>query len=167
MKTCSFFGHRNTEETPELVNELKKTVIYLIEQKDVTTFLFGSASKFDDLCLKIATEIKSDHPEIKLIYVRSSYPNINQCYKDYLLEYYDDTIMPKGVEKAGKASYVERNQAMVNASDICVFYYDENYKPTLKKQSKRYFLNYSNKSGTMLAYEYAKKKNKYIFNLFK
>ena len=33
---------------------------------------------------------------------------------------------------ACKASYVERNQAMTNNSDYCVFYYDENYQPKNK-----------------------------------
>lgn len=167
MKICSFFGHRNTKATPELCNELKRTIVRLIEEKDVKLFLFGSKSSFDDLCLKMVTEIQKDYPEIKRIYVRSHYPYIDKRYKDYLLERYDDTLLPSRVENAGKASYVERNQEMINASDFCVFYYDTEYKPPLRKQSKNVLSAYQPKSGTFLAYEYAKQKKKEIINLFR
>ena len=167
MKTCSFFGHRNTVATSELCEELRRTVIRLIEGKGVKCFLFGSASRFDELCLKIVTEIKEEYPEIKRIYVRSQYPYIEKGYKEYLLKSYDDTLMPKRLENAGKASYVERNQEMINASDFCVFYYDEEYKPPVKKQSRGAISACQPKSGTKLAYEYAKQKKKEIINLFR
>lgn len=167
MKTCSFFGHRDTKETPELVKNIKSTVVQLIKEKEVQSFLFGSASRFDEICLKIVTELKKEFPEIKLIYVRSHYPNIGDGYRDYLLKIYDETIMPKGIERAGKASYVERNQAMIDASDFCVFYYDEGYHPPLRKRSKNTLSNYHPKSGTRIAYEYAKLNKKTIYNLVK
>ena len=163
MKTCSFFGHRNTVSTPELCEELRRTIIRLIEENGVKWFLFGSASRFDELCLKIVTEIKDEYPEIQRVYVRSQYPYIEKSYKDYLLKAYDDTLMPNRVKNAGKASYVERNQEMINASDFCVFYYDKGYKPL----SKNALSNCQNKSGTKLAYEYAKQKKKEIINLFR
>ena len=56
---------------------------------------------------------------------------------------------------AGKASYVERNQDMINASDYCVFYYNPEYQPPKRKYSKRDISEYQPKSGTKLAYEYA------------
>ncbi|MBQ8657744.1 MAG: DUF1273 family protein [Clostridia bacterium] len=167
MRTCSFFGHRNTVATPELCETLRQTVIRLIEEKDVKQFLFGSASKFDDLCLKTVTELQKEYPEIKRMYVRSHYPYIDKLYRDYLLESYDDTIMPSKVKNAGRASYVERNQEMINASDFCVFYYDEEYEPPLKKQSKRALFASQPKSGTRLAYEYARQKEKEIINLYR
>ena len=121
MKACSFFGHRDTPQTDELKQKVRETVERLIVEEGVDTFLFGSRSKFDDLCHIAVTELKEKHPHIKRVYVRSQYPYIDKLYKDYLLESYDDTILPNRVEKAGKASYVERNQEMINASDFCVF----------------------------------------------
>ena len=73
--------------------------------------------------------------------------------------------MPDGVENAGVASYVERNQAMINSSDICVFYYDENYLPARRKQSRHALSDYQPKSGTKIAFEYAVKKGKQIINV--
>ena len=166
MKTCSFFGHRNAKATPELCDNLRKTIVYLIKEKGVQRFLFGSKSSFDDLCLKTVTEIQKEYPEIKRTYVRSDYPYIPKQYKDYLLESYDDTLMPSKVENAGAARYVERNQEMINASDFCVFYYNEAYKPPLRKRYRSALSTYQPKSGTKLAYEYAKQKQKEIINLY-
>ena len=61
---------------------------------------------------------------------------------------------------AGKASYVERNQAMIDNSDYCVFYYDSSYQPKPKKN------DYQPKSGTAIIYAYAQQKKKNIVNLF-
>ncbi|MBQ8295262.1 MAG: hypothetical protein IJX87_02375 [Clostridia bacterium] len=167
MKTCSFFGHRNIRGSPELCETIRQTVVRLMQENGVKIFLFGSASRFDELCLKIVTEIKAEYPEIQRVYVRSQYPYLEKDYKEYLLESYDDTYMPNRIENAGKASYVERNQEMIDASDFCVFYCDEAYKPPLRKQSRRSLTSYQPKSGTALAYQYAKQKKKEIINLYK
>lgn len=153
-KTCSFIGHRKTVSTPQLEARLETVIKELIEKNGVTVFLFGSKSRFDDLCLAMITKLKERYPFIKRVYVRSMYPEIEKFYEKYILESYDETYMPKGVEKAGRAAYVERNQAMIDGSDFCVFYYDENYRPEKRK------------SGTRIAYEYAKKKGKKIYNVY-
>ena len=71
-------------------------------------------------------------------------------YKDY-----DGEMMSDRLWSAGKASYVERNQDMINASDYCVFYYNPYYLPPKRKQSKRSLTEYQPKSGTQLALDYA------------
>ena len=76
-------------------------------------------------------------------------------YKDY-----DGAIMLDRLWSAGKASYVERNQDMINASDYCVFYYNENYQPLKRKYSKRDISEYQPKSGTQLAFEYANRQKR-------
>ena len=70
------------------------------------------------------------------------------------------------MEKAGKASYVERNQEMINQSDYCIVYYDDNYLPPRRKNSRRDLTDYQPKSGTAIAYDYAVKKKKKIINVF-
>ena len=160
MKTCCFIGHRNVVSTPELYEKVKHTIIHLIEDSGVTHFLFGSASRFDDLCLQVVTDLKKEYTQIKRVYVRSFSSPIDKCYQDYLLTLYDDTLLPPSVENAGKASYVKRNQEMIQASDFCVFYYDKQYQPSTRKLSKRSVSFYQPKSGTKLAYEYASQKSK-------
>ncbi|MBQ7096835.1 MAG: DUF1273 family protein, partial [Clostridia bacterium] len=125
--TCCFFGHRKTNKTPELVERLTTTIKELIEKSEINTFLFGSKSEFDDLCHKVVTELKEKYPHIKRVYVRSAYQHIPDWYEDSLLKHYEGTYFPEHMENAGRASYVERNQEMIDKSNFCVVYYDENY----------------------------------------
>ncbi|MBE7078413.1 MAG: DUF1273 domain-containing protein [Clostridiales bacterium] len=165
MKTCCFIGHRNVEGTPELRERLKDVVRRLITEKGVSRFLFGSKSLFDDLCHEVVTKLREEYPQIRRVYVRTYYTELGEQYTKYLLKSYEDTYLPEGVEKAGRAAYVERNQEMIKASEYCVFYYDENYKPKERKYSRRNLTYYQPKSGTEVAYEYAKRKGKEIINL--
>ena len=164
-KTCCFFGHRKIDETEELKNNLYEIIENLIVNQKIDTFLFGSKSEFDDLCHKIVTEQKEKYPYIKRIYVRSTFQHIPDWYEESLLKHYEDTYFPEHMENAGRASYVERNQEMVNQSDFCVVYYDENYLPPRRKNSRWDLFDYQPRSGTKLAYEYAERKNRSIINL--
>ncbi len=165
-KTCCFFGHRKISKSEDLSSSLTKTVEWLITEKGVDTFLFGSNSAFDLLCHETVTKLKEKHPHIRRIYVRAEFPFIDEHYTNYLLKSYEETYFPEKIINAGKASYVERNREMINKSHFCVVYYDENYVPPLRKHSRRSVSTYQPKSGTQLAFSYAKKQNKQLFNLF-
>ncbi len=166
-KVCCFIGHRNVEKTPELKESLIDTIRRLITENGVNKFLFGSKSRFDDLCQEVVTELREEYPDIKRVYVRMYYPELGEPYIGYILRDFEDTYMPERIENAGVARYVERNQEMINASDFCVFYYNEEYKPPLRKQSRSALSTYQPKSGTKVAYEYAKQKKKDIINLYR
>ena len=101
----------------------------------------------------INTETKKKHPHIKRIFVRAEYPYIDESYKAYLLESYEDTYFPKSVLGASKASYVKRNCEMIENSRFCIVYYKEDYTPKGRK------------SGTKIALDYAEKKKKTIIRL--
>ena len=81
--TCCFIGHRTINETEELKSKLIEIVEKLIVDENVDTFLFGSKSRFNSLCLELVTGIKEKHPHIKRIYVRAEYPDINEKYTNY------------------------------------------------------------------------------------
>ena len=163
-KSCCFFGHRKIDETVELKNKLCGIIENLIVNEKVDTFLFGSKSKFDDLCHKTVTEMKDKYPHIKRIYVRSAFQHIPDWYENSLLEYYEGTYFPEHMGNAGRASYVERNQEMINRSKYCIVYYDENYLPPRRKNSRRDLFDYQPKSGTAVAYGYAIRKGSEIIN---
>ena len=165
LYTCCFFGHRKIKETDELKSKLYNEIETLITYKKVHTFLFGSKSQFDDLCYKIVTELKEKYPHIKRIYVRAEFPYIDDNYKKYLLESYEDAYYPSKMIGAGKAAYVERNYEMINNSRYCICYYDENYMPPRRKNNRRDLLDYQPKSGTGIAFDYARKKELNIINL--
>lgn len=167
LHNCCFFGHRKIIESEELKEQLIAIIEDLILNKSVDTFFFGSKSEFDELCLKTVTTIKEKYPDIKRIYVRAEYQYINDDYKEHLLEFYDDTYYPERISGAGKAVYVERNYEMIDNSHFCVVYYDENYAPPRRKNSRKDLTDYQPKSGTRLAYEYAVKRGAEVINVFK
>lgn len=148
--TACFFGHRTINETDELTKRLSKIIERLIVDEKVDTFLFGSKSRFNSLCLELVTKMKEKYPHIKRIYVRAEYPHIDAQYTNYLLERYEDTYYPEHIIGSGRAAYVERNYEMINKSHYCVVYYDEHNLLT------------SRKSGTKIALEYAIKRGKKI-----
>jgi len=165
-KACCFFGHRKIDKTPELIERITREIEILITEKTVSIFYFGSKSQFDDLCHKVVTKLKEKYPHIKRVYVRSAFQHIPDWYEDSLLQRYEDTYFPEYMENAGRASYVERNQEMINNSDFCIVYYDENYAPPRRRNSKRDLFDYQPKSGTAVAYSYALKRGKNIINMF-
>ena len=73
--------------------------------------------------------------------------------------------MPEKMYTSGRASYAERNQLMIDQSDFCVVYFDENYLPPRRKNSKRDVLDYQPKSGTKIAFDYANSKKKTVINV--
>jgi len=160
--SCCFFGHRKINETPELIERLTNEIEVLITEKEVDTFYFGSKSEFDDLCHKVVTELKEKYPHIKRVYVRSAFQHIPDWYEDSLLKHYEGTYFPEYMENAGKASYVERNQEMIIHSKFCVVYYDENYLPPRRRNSRHDLFDYQPKSGTRVALDYAIKRNRNI-----
>ena len=149
-RTCCFFGHRKIEVTDELVCRLNDTLEGLIVENKIDTFLFGSKSEFDKLCLKVVTKLKKKYPHIKRIYVRAEFPYISDSYRSYLLERYEDTYFPESILRAGRAVYVERNFEMIRNSQYCLVYYDEANAPVKRK------------SGTKIALDHAVKRNKEI-----
>ena len=144
--TCCFIGHREINETEELKLKLYEIIKKLIVNKNVDTFLFGSKSRFNSLCLEIVSNLKEKHPHLKRVYVRAEYPIIDENYKDYLLKNYEDTYYSEKLINSGKIVYVKRNFEMIDKSDICVFYYNKENEPQNRK------------SGTKIALDYAKRK---------
>lgn len=162
-KICCFIGHRKIKVTDNLKEVLYGIIQTLVLQENVDTFFFGSKSQFNDLCYEIVSNIKKKYFFIKRVYVRAQFQNIGSEYTEHLMKYYEDTYYPKKIQFSGKLAYIERNYDMIDKSEICVFYFDKNYQPPVKKGSvsKR-----QTKSGTLLSYNYAERKKRKIINVF-
>lgn len=163
-KSCCFIGHRKIPDTQELRNNLQEILIDLIENGTVI-FNFGDHSAFNNVCYETVTKLKETYPQIKRVRFRTDYENADKYTMNFLLVGFEGSICPKGVGKAGKASYVLRNQAMIQKSDVCIFYYDEKYSPADTKDKQNHLNGHSSKSGTAIAYQYAVKIGKRIYNL--
>ncbi|MBR6533116.1 MAG: hypothetical protein IKT44_01650 [Clostridia bacterium] len=152
-RVCCFIGHREVEVTEELKEQINFIVEKLVIKENVKIFLFGSKSQFNDVCYEQVTKIKEKHPDIKRVYVRAEFLDINENYKSYLLERYEETYFSKKAVNVKRAVYVQRNYEMINKSQYCVFYYKEDYLPKNRK------------SGTKIAFDYAVKNRKKIIRL--
>ena len=148
--TACFFGHREINETEELKLKLIGIIEKLIVENLVDTFLFGSKSRFDDLCYELVTKIKEKYPYIKRVYVRAEYPYISERYKNYLLKSYEDTYYPEKILNAGRTAYVERNYEMIDKSHYCIVYYDEQNAPTTRKSGAKIALDYAIRQGKQI-----------------
>lgn len=148
-RSVYFIGHRKINDTPELRERLNYILMYLIENGTVN-FIFGDNSAFNSLCYDIITLLKEKHPAIKRIKFRKDYEDTDDYTMQFLIKGFEECICPKGVGKAGVASYVERNQVIIRESDVCIFYYDENYLPPRRKIGKRYLTDYQPKAELRL-----------------
>ena len=153
MKSCSFFGHRDTPQTEELKQKVRETVERLIVEEGVDTFLFGSRSKFDELCHIVVTDLQKMYPNIRRVAYLCKHENaclvgagtslthqIEEITgrKERVLEY-EEIKKSDRVNSAGRDCYVERNYWMIDESDFAIFHLDEN--------------NNTKKSGTLQTYQ--------------
>ena len=145
--SCCFFGHRTINETDELRTKLIEAIEELIIDEKVDTFLFGSHSEFDRLCLSLVSLLKGKYPHIKRIYVRAMYHYLDDFYYESLMKTYDETYYPEKILGSGRAAYVERNYEMINNSKYCIVYYDEQNAPTTRKSGTKIALDYAIKKG--------------------
>ncbi len=164
-RSCCFIGHRRIIPTRNLKENLLKAIERVIVDKGVNKFFFGSKSEFNSLCYAIVTELRQKYSSICRVYVRAEFPYINDSYREYLLQKYEDTYYPQEILHAGRAVYVERNCYMIDRCRYCVVYYHDAYIPEAESRRK-HVLQGQGKSGTRLAYEYAHRKHRIIINLF-
>ena len=162
----TFIGHRKLQFDDGFRLRLKELILALIDDRGADTFLFGSRSDFNDLCLGVVTELRKERPQIKRVYVRAEYPYIDKEYEEYLLGSYDATYISDNVAEAGKAAYVERNYHMIDRADLCIFYSDESSLPPIRYASGKQISSFQPKSGTKIAYDHAVAQKKEILNLF-
>lgn len=155
----AFIGHRNTLITKDLQEKLFYKLREHLQTYPETQFLFGSRSNFDKMCLMTVSQLKEDFPQLKRVYVRAEFENINDFYEKYLLTMYDCSFFPPQIKNAGKATYIERNRIMIDLCDILYTYCDPCYHVLNKK-------HICSCGGTKAAVAYALSKHKITVNLF-
>ncbi len=170
-KACAILGHRKIEVTDKLGREIFDTVCDLVENKGVKSFLFGSRSEFDTLCYKIVSNLRKRYELELVVYTCKHETFIDNREKEELekafkvcgikanLNVFDREVEYSSKYVSGKSSYLQRNYAMIDDCDYCLFYYNKEYKPTNVKGE-------ITNSGTALAYNYAQKRSKNIINLY-
>lgn len=179
-KKCCFIGHRNAKLDDNQIKRLFLIIKKLISKYGFREFLFGSRSDFDKICHQVVTELKNSEYSFlqRVVYTCRSEFCIYENKREEIEKLFStnsNKVTFQGYEKevefkskyvAGRNSYIDRNKQMIDDSDFCVLFYDEDYLPNLKKKSKRDFLHYQPNSGTKIAYKYIVKKQKPFINIF-
>lgn len=171
-KSCAVIGHRDCVATKALCENLKETMLYLIKECGVTRFLFGSKSKFNDLCHEVVTGLKGEYSFLERVkYTCASEGCVLEKNRVRLEEAYalasgkqikflgfECEVEHKNKYVAGVASYIERNYAMIDDADYLLIYCDE-----ICTEKDKYTFS---KSGTIIALDYAKRKKKNVINVY-
>ena len=149
IKTCSVFGHSAIEITKTIENKLFETMEDLIK-KGCEYFCFGGFGMFDELCHKIVSELKLTYRHIKRIFCLSDprHLRINKRPKWLNSEDYEEFIYLDLEFDWWYQRIYYRNCAMIDKSDIIIFYVEEREN-----------------SGAYKAFKYATQKKKKIINL--
>ena len=108
MKTCTFFGHRDTRE--EIGKRLSREIERLIIEEGVRLFYVGNQGNFDTMVRKLLEKYKLEFPHIEF-FVVTAYPRVKNK------ELSRHHIYPLSVK-----SIPERNIWMIENSDFVVTY---------------------------------------------
>lgn len=137
--TCTFFGHRDCPSS--IMNELKSTIVELIEREGVNRFLVGDRGNFDGYVVHVLHDIKRDYPHIDYCVVLAYLPKTDAHHP---------TLYPQGIECVPKRFAISfRNEWMINNSDFVIGYIDRSF------------------GGAHSFFEKAKRKGKTCMNLYK
>ncbi len=121
-KICCFAGHRKITDDIEIIKEkLKKEIISLIENHNVTTFYNGGKGDFDWLCAHTVDDLKKDYPFISSQLVLAYIPKEKNKYA-YTLKIFDSMIYPKMEKTPPRFAIIKRNQWMINDSNFLIAY---------------------------------------------
>ncbi len=149
IEFCSVFGHSEIEITQELEQKLFVTFEDIIN-KGCEFFYFGGFGMFDDLCHKVVTKLKEKYPHIKRIYclLDPRHQRVSKRPRWLKDEDYEEFVyLDLDFDWWYQRIYC-RNCAMIDRSDIAVFYVEP-----------------KENSGAYKAYKYAVKKKKVLINL--
>lgn len=121
MKICCFAGHSSIFGKKDLSEKLRKEIVNLIENHNVTTFYNGGKGDFDWLCAKTIQELKKEYSSIKSYCILSYMPKEKDEF-DSTLEIFDGTIYPDIENVPPRFAIIKRNEWMVKNSDFMIAY---------------------------------------------
>ena len=164
MKTCSFFGHRDTPQTEELKQRVREMVERLIVEEGVDTFLFGSRSSFDELCHMVVTELQKKYSHICRVAYLCKHEtaclvgagmDLERQIKeitgrDVRVREFEKIKKSDRVNSAGRACYIKRNQWIVDESYVAIIHMGDLHNQHKKSGTKAVYAYSKNRCKTML-----------------
>lgn len=140
MSACTFFGHRDCNDTIE--SEVYSCVEKLIIKNNVDVFYVGSQGNFDAIVHRVLKRLKLEYPHIKCNMVFAYLPDKNELNES-------DSVYPEGIECVPPRFAIDyRNKWMINNSEYVVCYVKYNF------------------GGAYKFLKFAEKQKKSVINLF-
>lgn len=123
--TVCFFGHRQMDDFQSAEQAVESLIEALLKNNDYVEFLVGREGEFDQIVSSAVIRCKKrmDSANCSLIwvmpYLKADYVNNQESYDIY----YDSVeVCDKSAHAHPKSAIQLRNRAMVDRSDLCVFY---------------------------------------------
>ena len=142
----TFCGHSNCLFSDEEKEKLKQLLINKIRKNPTCKFYLGGYGDFDSLCLRTLRELKTDYPDIELLFI-TPYIDKNYSKLEFTKYHYDDVIFPPLESVPRKFAILKRNEGMVDSANLVIAYVKYSW------------------GGAAKTLEYAKRKKKQIINL--
>ena len=142
----TFCGHSNYLFSDEEKEKLKQLLLEEIRKNPTCKFYLGGYGDFDSLCLRTLRKLKTDFPDIELLFI-TPYLDKNYSKLEFAKYYYDDVIFPPIENVPRKFAILKRNEWMVDEADLVIAYVMYSW------------------GGAAKTLEYAKRKKKTILNL--
>ena len=142
----TFCGHSNCLFSDEEKEELKQLLIKEIRKNPTCKFYLGGYGDFDSLCLRTLRELKTDFPDIELLFI-TPYLDKNYSKLELAKYYYDDVIFPPIENVPRRFAILKRNEWMVDSADLVIAYVKYSW------------------GGATKTLKYAERKKKKIINL--
>ena len=144
----TFCGHSNCLFSYDVKEQLKNILIDEINKNPTCKFYLGGYGDFDGLCLRMLKDLKTDFPEIELIFI-TPYLDKNYSKLEFAKNHYDGVIFPPLESVPRKFAILKRNEWMVEQADLVIAYVKYSW------------------GGAAKALEYAKRKKERIINIAK
>ena len=119
--TITFCGHSNCLFSDEEKEKLKQFLINEIIKNPTCKFYLGGYGDFDSLCLRTLRELKTNFPDIELLFI-TPYLDKNYSKLELAKYYYDDVIFPPIENVPRKFAILKRNEWMVDSAELVIAY---------------------------------------------
>jgi uncharacterized phage-like protein YoqJ len=117
----TFCGHSNCLFSDEEKEKLKQLLIEKIIKNPTCKFYLGGYGDFDSLCLRTLRELKTDFPDIELLFI-TPYLDKNYSKLELAKYYYEDVIFPPIENVPRKFAILKRNEWMVDSAELVIAY---------------------------------------------
>lgn len=123
--TVCFFGHRLIDDFSLVEHKVETLIVRLLNEHEYVEFLVGREGEFDQLVtsaiLRCRKRLDTANCSVTWVmpYLKADYIKNSESYDNY----YDSVeVCEQSANAHPKAAIQIRNKAMVDRSDLCVFY---------------------------------------------